>query len=188
MKKIIILAAALLILAACSDNEEVQNSGSANDNAPTDAQSVTDHGVVDKSNIGFEMAGGDIEEATNVPANEKEAILGSFNQYIHAFNEEDLDGYLGVISKNPEGFDYAQEKEVVKQAFEDYNTIRTANDVTIIKYEDKEAQVYANLDISLSQPESGTKLDRKGRQVTVFKKEEGKWVVTSVYYIGETAE
>lgn len=183
------LAAFALTLAACNSNEDTnQNAGSANDAAPTDAQSVTDHGVKDKSEVGFEMAGGNIEEATNVPEKEKTALLAAFDEYMDAFNKEDINRYMGVISKKPEGFNYNDEKVVVEQAFDEYDTIRTAEDVTIIKYDDEHAQVFANVDISLEQTGSGAKLDRNGRQVTVFVKEDGKWLVTSVYFIGETAE
>ncbi|MEK4484785.1 nuclear transport factor 2 family protein [Psychrobacillus sp. FSL H8-0484] len=187
--QVITLAACALTLAACNSTEDTkQNAGSANDAAPTDAQTVTDHGAKDKSEVGFEMAGGNIEEATNVPEKEKTAILSAFDEYMEAFNAEDINRYMGVISKKPEGFNYNDEKVVVEQAFDEYDTIRTAEDVTIIKYDDAEAQVFTNLHIALEQTGTGAKLDRNGRQVTVFAKEDGKWLVTSVYFIGETAE
>lgn len=186
----LILAATVFTLAACNSNEEeATNSGSAN-NAPTDAQSVTDHAAKDKAaeEVGFEMAGGNIEEATNVPEEEKTAILAAFNEYMEAFNVEDIDRYMNTISKNPEGFNYADEKTVVQETFTEYDTIRKAENTTIIKYDKSQAQVFANINIALSQPSTGAKLDRDGRQVTVFAKEDGKWLVTSVYFIGESSE
>ena len=183
------LAALTLVLAACNDKEEVNSeAGSVNDSTPTQTESAIDHGAKDKSDIGFQMSGNNVEEATNVPEDEKKAILAAFDEYIEAFNAEDLNRYLSVISKKPEGFNYESEKELIKETFENYDTVRTAEDTTIIDYSDKEAQVYTNLHISLHEPGSGAKLDRNGRQVTVFAKEEGKWLVTSVYFIGETSE
>ena len=184
------LAALTLVLAACNDKEEVNSeAGSVNDGAPSQSESALDHGVKDKSDVGFEMSSdGNVEEAANVPEKEKTAVLNAFNEYIEAFNEEDIDRYLSVISKKPEGFNYEDDKKMVIETFENYDTVRTADDVTIIEYNDKEAQVYSNLHIALHEPGSGAKLDRNGRQVTVFAKEEGKWLVTSVYFIGETSE
>ena len=182
------IATIALLLAACSSNEDTNtNTGSVNDVAPTNTQKTTDHGASDKSEVGFEMAGGNIEEATNVPAKEKEAILKAFDEYMEAFNEEDINRYMNTISKNPEGFNYEDEKVVVEQTFNDYDTIRTADNPTIIKYDKTHAQVFANIHIALEQPDTGAKLDRNGRQVTVFVKEDGKWHVTSVYFIGDTA-
>ncbi|MER2261236.1 MAG: nuclear transport factor 2 family protein [Psychrobacillus sp.] len=184
------LAALILVLAACNDKEEVNSeAGSVNDSTPSQTESTLDHGVKDKSDVGFEMSSdGNVEEAANVPEKEKTAVLNAFNEYIEAFNEEDIDRYLSVISKKPEGFNYEDDKKMVIETFENYDTVRTAEDVTIIEYNDKEAQVYSNLHIALHEPGSGAKLDRNGRQVTVFAKEEGKWLVTSVYFIGETSE
>lgn len=184
------LAALTLVLAACNDKEEVNSeAGSVNDSAPSQSESALDHGVKDKSDVGFEMSSdGNIQEAANVPEKEQTAVLDAFNEYIEAFNAEDIDRYLSVISKKPEGFNYEDDKKMVIETFENYDTVRTADDITIIEYNDKEAQVYANLHIALHEPGSGAKLDRNGRQVTVFAKEEGKWLVTSVYFIGETTE
>ncbi|TQR17365.1 nuclear transport factor 2 family protein [Psychrobacillus vulpis] len=185
----IAIASLTLLLTACGSNKDSnENNGSVNDNAPSDTQSVTDHGATDKSEVGFEMAGGNIEEAENVPEKEKTAVLEAFNEYMDAFNEENISRYMSVISKNPEGFNYDDEKAVVEETFKEYDTKRTAENVTIIKYEETHAQVFANVHIALEQPSTGAKLDREGRQVTVFVKEDGKWLVTSVYFIGDSSE
>lgn len=60
--------------------------------------------------------------------------------------------------------------------------------MTVIKYDKSQAQVFASLAISLEQESTGAKLDRTGRQVTVFAKEDGNWRVSSVYFIGDVAE
>ena len=187
----ITLAAIALTLAACNSNEDTaQNTNSAGDIAPTNTQTTTDHGAEDKgeTSIGFEMTGGNIEEATNVPDNEKKALIDSFNEYMESFNEEDVDRYMNTISKNPEGFNYDDEKIMVKQTFQDFDTIRTAENVTVIEYNESQAQVFSNIQTSLEQMDTGAKLSQNGRQVTVFVKEDDKWLVSSVYYIGESTE
>lgn len=187
----ITLAAIALTLAACNSNEDTaQNTNSAGDIAPTNTQTTTDHGAEDKgeTSIGFEMTGGNIEEATNVPDDEKKALIDSFNEYMESFNEEDVDRYMNTISKNPEGFNYDDEKIMVKQTFQDFDTIRTAENVTVIEYNESQAQVFSNIQTSLEQMDTGAKLSQNGRQVTVFVKEDDKWLVSSVYYIGESTE
>ncbi|QFF98178.1 nuclear transport factor 2 family protein [Psychrobacillus glaciei] len=186
---LLILAATVLALAACNSNEDkAKTAGSASDNAPSNAQSVTDHGAKDKSQVGFQMAGGNIEEAMNVPKKAKIAIIEAFNEYMDAFNEENIDRYMKTISKKPEGFNYETEKSDVQAAFKEYDITRTAENTTIIQYDENNAQVFANLNTNLVQPSTGAKLERNGRQVTVFVKEDGKWLVTSVYFMMETSK
>lgn len=185
----LILAAFALTLAACNDNEkQTANTGSVNDIAPKNAQSTTDHGVKDKSEVGFEMAGGKIEEATNIPENEKTAILAAFDEYMEAFNEEDLNRYMNTISKNPEGFSYETERTDVQDVFTEYDINRTAKNITIIKYDENNAQLFAELHTEMEQTSTGIELKRDGRQVTVFVKENGKWLVTSVYFIANSSQ
>lgn len=185
----ITLAAIVLFLAACTNNDESkQNSGSATDNAPSNTQTTTDHGAEDKPNVGFEVTGNNIEEAENIPKKEKTAILAAFDEYMTAFNEEDIDRYMKSISKKPEGFNYDTEKVDVQDVFKQYDTIRTAENVTIVKYDEAYAQVFAKLHVALEQESTGAKLNSNGRQVTVFVKEEGKWLVTSVYFVRDTTE
>lgn len=185
------LAAFVLTLAACNSNDETtQNTNSAGDIAPTNTQATTDHGAEDKSetNVGFEMSGGNIEEATNVPEKEKTAIIDSFTEYMESFNEEDTERYMKTISKNPEGFNYDAEKVKVEETFNDFDTIRTAENITIIEYDKSQAQVFSSIHTAVEQIDSGAKVDQNGRQVTVFVKEDGKWLVSSVYYIGESTK
>ncbi|MFJ7825304.1 nuclear transport factor 2 family protein [Psychrobacillus sp. NPDC096623] len=187
----ITLAAIALTLAACNSNDDAeQNSNSASDIAPSNTQTTTDHGVEDKSetSIGFEMSGGNIEEATNVPEKEKSALIDSFTEYMESFNEEDVERYMKTISKNPEGFNYDDEKIMVEKTFHDFDTTRTAENITVIEYNNSQAQVFSNIHTSLEQIDSGAKLSQNGRQVTVFVKEDGNWLVSSVYYIGESTE
>jgi hypothetical protein len=60
--------------------------------------------------------------------------------------------------------------------------------VTLIKYDKNQAQVFAILNISMEQESTGAKLNSSGRQVTVFANEDGKWRVTSVFFIRDAIE
>ena len=57
--------------------------------------------------------------------------------------------------------------------------------MTIVKYNEEEAQVFANLNIEMTEEATNTEVSSQGRQVTVFVKEDDAWKVSSVYYIGE---
>ncbi|MFC4409576.1 nuclear transport factor 2 family protein [Chungangia koreensis] len=173
-----------LLLVACGNDDT--NTLQSNSDAPQNAQSTLDHGVTNDS-VGFNVTGkGSVEEATNVPKEEREAVIEVFNENLAAFNEEDIDRYMATIAKKPEGFKYDDEKMAVQTAFEKYDTKREASNHTIVKYSENEAQLFANIDISMSEPKSGATIDRSGRQVTVFVKEDGKWRISSVYFIGDT--
>lgn len=171
MKKWLVMLLAVLTLAACGNTEKEM---SAEDRAD----------MIEKGTVGFEMMGGDIEAAANVPAEEKEKITAAFNEYIASFNDSDIDRYSATLSKNATGFDYNKDIEEAKKVFATYDIERKADDVTIVKYDDKEAQVFANLTIDMTEKETGTPLVSKGRQVTVLVHEDEDWKVSSVYYIG----
>lgn len=183
----VLFAITALFLTACSNNDE-KNVGSVNDGESSNESNALEHGITDQSEVGFEMAGGKIEEAKDVPKEERQAILAAFDTYMTSFNEEDLDTYMSVIAKNPEGFDYKKEEALIEETFAEYEVNRTPEDVTLIKYDENQAQVFATLHTSMEQKETGAKLERSGRQVTVFAKEDGEWRVTSVFYIGDAAE
>lgn len=186
MKKVLAftMLIAVLILGACSKNEETSNHGSVNDGeAPSEFGSI-DHGV-DENKVGFNLAGGSIEEAENVPAEEKELLIQSFDTYIHAFNNQDIDEYMGTLSEKPKSFNLDEEREYIESVFEQYELSREAKDVTIVKFDEQtgEAQVFANLVTKMKQKSTGLETSRDGRQVTVFTKESGEWKVNSVYYM-----
>lgn len=168
MKNWLIALVAVFSLAACNEEEEQQK----------DPAAVVDEGV-----IGFEMANGNVEEAQGVPAQEKEAIIVAFNQYIEAFNAHDIEQYIATLS-DKKGLNLDEEREAVATAFASYDVERKAEDVTIIKYSEAEANVFATLNIDLVEKDTGAELSSVGRQVTVFAKEEDGWKVASVYYIG----
>ena len=176
----------ILLLGACSgDKKEPSTQGGVNDGEAPNTNSAIDHGV-DENKVGFNLAGETVEEAANVPAEEKERVLKAFNTYIDAFNEKDIDRYLETLSEHSESFDKEEERVyMTDEVFNEFDLDRVASDVTIVNYSEKEAQVFARLETSMKQISSGLEIGDSGRQVTVFTKDDGEWKVTSVYYIGE---
>lgn len=171
---VMIASLVLFILTACNDKKET-----------LDPEKAADE--IEEGTVGFEVLGGEINEAKEIPTKEKAAIEAAFTEYIAAFNAEDLDRYMATVSKNPKGFDYDEDKAQLTKVFEQFDDKRTASDVTIVKYTGQEAQVFANLAIERLEHKTNAKLTYTGRQVTVFAKEDGAWKVTSVYFIGNDA-
>ncbi|MDN4606760.1 nuclear transport factor 2 family protein [Sporosarcina highlanderae] len=187
MKKNVLIysiLALVLILGACS-NKADSTGGSVSDGEAVGGYGSIDHGVENGGKVGFNMLGGSIEEATNVPAAEKELIMKSFDTYMHAFNNQDIDEYMSVLSKNPKSFTIEEERDYIEGVFKEYELGREASDVTVVKFDEdaNEAQVFANLYTTMKQKSTGLETKRDGRQVTVFSKEDGEWKVTSVYYM-----
>lgn len=176
----------ILLLGACSnDKEQPETSGSANDGEAVNQYGTIDHGVEEDSTVGFSMAGGTIEEATGVPAEEKIKLEEAFTVYIESFNEQDVDRYIDTISG--EKFDLVEEREVTENVFAEAEVTRDATNVTIVKYTDTEAQVFSEMTTVYKQLSSGLETKQTGRQVTVFTKEDGEWKVLSLSYIGDEA-
>lgn len=183
MKKIVALTilSILLLLGACSKEEkESSNAGSAEDGETTAGFGSIDHGVDDKQ-VGFNMLGGSIEEAAGISAEEKEQILAAFKLYIETLNEQDVEGHLAILSKS--AYDIEEERNFMEEQFSDYSLNYEASNVTIVKYNDQEAQVYANMKMLYTQLSTGLETNPSGRQVTVFTKEDGEWKVSSVHHI-----
>ena len=111
----------------------------------------------------------------------------SFEEYINAFNDKDLTRYLATLSKNTKSFDYNEQEESVQLEFEQFDTTRTVDTVTIVKYKEKEAQVFANVGIARTEKASGQSVEVQGRQVTVLVPEDDTWKVSSIYFIADTA-
>ncbi|CAM3263774.1 nuclear transport factor 2 family protein [Filibacter tadaridae] len=186
MKKIAFLLVLTLILILGACNKEENNSstqGSATDGEAKNAYGAIDHGVEDKG-IGFNLSGNTIEEATGVPQEEKEQILRVFNAYIDTFNEQDIEGYIETLSDRTESFDKEEERKGLTEAFNQNELKRQVSDVTIVKYDEEKAQVFANLETTMKQKSTGLKTSPSGRQVTVLTKDDGKWKISAVHYMG----
>ena len=172
MKKWWLAVMTVLVLAACGDTEQGKE-----DMTAKEMQEIIDQGTV-----GFEMMGGSVEEASNVPAEEKERLLAAFTEYIDAFNAEDIERYEQTLSKNPKGFKYEEDLAEVKRVFEQYRGIdRKVEDVTVVKYSEEEAQVFSNMIANMVEEASDIEMTGEARTVVVFVKEAGEWKVSSVH-------
>lgn len=140
--------------------------------------------VLEENAIGFEMANGVVEEVQNIPPEEKNEIMNAFNEYIDAFNAQNIERYMDTLSKEEKGFNLAEERKAAESAFNTYEIERIADDVKITRFSEKEANVYATLTINLVERETKAELTSVGRQVTVLTKESGEWKIASIYYIG----
>lgn len=175
LKKSILAVLTLLVLTACS-------------NKPEDLSAEEREKVIEDGTVGFEMMGGNVEEAKNVPAEEQKAILAAFDEYIAALNAEEIGRYMQTISKEPKGFKYDEEESYATEVFQLFDIKRDVANVTIAKYNEEEAQVFANMTLHSLQLETNVEHESAGRQVTVFVKEDGAWKVTSVFYIGDDSK
>ena len=100
------------------------------------------------------------------------AVMAFFMLAACEDNEKDLERYKQIISKNAKGFKYEEDVQAVAEVFEQYDVNRIAEDVTIVKYSDNEAQVFSNLKTETKELETGAEMSGVGRQVTVLVKEE----------------
>lgn len=175
LKKSFLAVLILLVLTACGNKDEKMSDEERDK-------------VIEDGTVGFEMMGGNVEKADNVPAEDEKAILASFDEYIAALNAEEIDRYMNTISKNPKGFKYDEEKTYASEVFDQFDIKREVENVTIAKYESEEAQVFANMKMHSLQLETNVEHASAGRQVTVFVKEDNDWKVTSVFYIGDDSQ
>ncbi|SEJ62220.1 Calcium/calmodulin dependent protein kinase II association domain-containing protein [Bhargavaea ginsengi] len=185
LKWLLAPAAAVLILTGCG-GDEGENTNSADEgNAPSGQQSAIGHGTEDGA-IGFEMANdGSIEEASGVPKDEKAAILESFDRYIETFNTGDIDGYLAILATGEGAYDPEQERVALEQMSGQFDKVeRNPSDMTVVSFEGNEAQLFANMETTIVGKENSDEVTEKGRQVTVFTKQDGEWKVKEVYYVG----
>lgn len=138
------------------------------------------------STTGFSVVNGEVEAAKNVPASEEAAILAAFNEYINAFNAQDINRYKKVLAQNPEGFDLAEDVEGAKKIFNSFDIYRDASNITITEYTGNRAYVYADMVIDVKQDNSES--HDEGKQLTQFVKESTGWKVTSLQAIGSAAK
>lgn len=184
MKKWILATGLLLALAGCSgDDESPENGNNVEDGNNSSENNAVEHGIKDQE-VGFTVDDDGEIIAAEVPEAESQAILEAYGEYIAAFNEEDLDRYMAVIAENPDGFDREDDRQALAEAFETYDTTYATSNETIVKYEEGRAEVYATIDVEMNEAGSDQGMKQSGRQVVVFKQEQGDWKVTSLHFIG----
>ncbi len=187
MKKMIIAAGLILTLAACSDSEEPSvNENTVEDGNAANENNAVDHGIDEdkEEKVGFTVDDeGNVIEA-EVPEEQASELLAAYDEYIAAFNAEDIDRYMNTIAQDPDGFDREEDKAALAQAFEAYDSQYETSDETIVKYEEDRAEVFATLNVKMKDANSDDAIEQSGRQVVVFEKENDGWKVTSVHFIG----
>ncbi len=184
MKKIMIIAGMLLMLSACSEESgPAENINSVDDSNLENENNAVDHGMEDKS-AGFTLdSNGEVIEA-EVPEAEADALLAAYDEYIAAFNAEDLDRYMAVIAEEPESFDREEDQLALEKAFSSYNTEYTPSNQTIVKYTPDRAEVFAEIEVAVEAADASAEIEQAGRQVVIFKKENEVWKVSGLHFIG----
>ncbi|MCA0150347.1 MULTISPECIES: hypothetical protein [Rossellomorea] len=191
-KKIMLgIGMSTLLLGACgADEEKKEDKETAK---KTEEVSPKDDPATDEAASLTQMTqivedASELKEAEGIPAEEKTAIDAAFNQYINAFNEEDFESYMSVISKTPVNFKYEDEERYVKQIFDSVDSKRTVDNVKIINYAGKKADVYAEIKATTKDPNSDKEVTRSGKQVTVFHKKEDGWKVAAIFFLASEGE
>lgn len=135
--------------------------------------------------VGYSVVEGDVDEAEDIPKQDQMNILAAFNEYIDAFNDQDLNRYERVLARNPEGFDLQEDLMNTKNIFENFDMKRTASNITITDYTGNRANVYADILVEVTQNDSEVR--DEGKQLTQFVKESSGWKITSLQAIGSAA-
>jgi len=215
-KKIMITSVCVLLLAACGDHaaSEDQNKGSVSDGEKSSAKQVVENadisttveeeerqpssakpeaqqvqgiqGESKEDEAGYSVVDGKIEEAAEIPAEDKKQLLAAFKEYMDAFNEKDLERYEAILAQNPEGFNLQEDLSNAAAVFDDFDIKRTATNVTITDYSGNRAYIYADIIIDVKQDNTEAKDEIK--QLTQFVKESTGWKVTSLQAIGSAAK
>ncbi|WP_052302387.1 hypothetical protein [Bacillus sp. SG-1] len=175
-KKIMIgLGVSSLLLAGCNNNEQ----GAENTDKPEETQEEATNPLEEQTAQILEDAE-NLEEAKDVPQEEKQAILDAFNEYIESFNDEDVDRYLATLSDTPINFTLEEEEAAVNNVFSKLDVRREASNVKIINYQGKKADVYADLEVVTKDPDSDKQATTSGKQLTIFQKTDEGWKVSMI--------
>ncbi len=172
-----------LLLAACGGEEEKKEETKETEQVKPSEDPKTDEAASLNQMTQMLDDSSTLKEAEGVPDEEKKEITDTFNQYIESFNNEDFESYMSVISKNPINFKYEDEERYVKRIFDQVDSKRTAENVKIINYSAKKADVYAEIEATTKDPKSDKEVTRSGKQVTVFQKKDDGWKVSAIFFL-----
>lgn len=165
-----------VLLAGCGGEEEQQEAPEQEAKTAEETESETDGAA-----NGTTTVKQPIEEADNIPPEEKEAILAVLDQYVQAFNNEDIDAYMETISENA-SFNHEEERAYVQQVFDTFDAKMNPEHVKIIQYneDEKEAHVFVVMKSTTKDADKGKELEETTRQIMVFAKEEDGWKHTAL--------
>ncbi|MBM7585777.1 ketosteroid isomerase-like protein [Bacillus pakistanensis] len=176
-----------LLLAGCGQEEKDAEKPKEEEKA-VEENAEQDKGTKENSSNPLMDDPKSLQEVTDIPPEEKEALLATFDQYIRSFNTEDVDAYMETISKKPLNFKYDEEKKAVEKVFDQVDVNRKAENVKIISYHGKKADIYADLTAKTTDPKSGKEVEKSGKQVTVFNKTDEGWKVAAIFFLGDEGE
>jgi ketosteroid isomerase-like protein len=177
------LGVSSLLLAGCNNNEGTSNENQPEENAQEQTEETEEQPAVnplEEQNAKILKDAASLEEAENIPEEEKQAILDAFNKYIESFNEENVEEYLSTLSETPVNFTLEDEEEAVNNVFQKLDVTRKASNVKIINYQGKKADVYAELDVTTKDPNSDRQAETSGKQLTIFQKTDDGWKVSMI--------
>lgn len=139
----------------------------------------------DVEKVGYSVVEGDVDEVEDIPQEDEMNILATFNEYIDAFNDQDLNRYKSILARNPEGFNLQEDLLNTKNIFENFDMKRTASNITITDYTGSRANVYADILVEVTQ--NNSEVRDEGKQLTQLVKESSGWKITSLQAIGSAA-
>lgn len=171
------------VLVGCSVDEEAEQNADTAEAGYENTNDAIGHGIEDDT-VGFTLDEDGTPIAVEVPVGEEAALLEAYNTYINAFNAEDIDAFMNVLADEPEGFDREEDKELLMDTFAQYETTYEPSDMTIVKYEENRAEVFAAIDVTMTDAETDNTIQQTGRQVVVFEQEDGEWRVSALHFIG----
>ncbi|WP_456273233.1 hypothetical protein [Bacillus sp. AK031] len=174
------LGVSSLLLAGCNNNEGTSNENQPEENAQEQTEEQPEVNPLEEQNAKILKDAGALEEAENIPEEEKQAILDAFNKYIESFNEENVEEYLSTLSETPVNFTIEDEEEAVNNVFQKLDVRREASNVKIINFQGKKADVYAELDVTTKDPNSDRQAETSGKQLTIFQKTDDGWKVSMI--------
>ncbi|MFK2826349.1 hypothetical protein QYG89_11860 [Bacillus sp. B190/17] len=171
----LVLLAGLLI-AGCSDKEETKEKAEA-----PQTTSETKPAVDGSKETGENRVTQPIEEAKNLPPEEKEALMKTLARHVDAFNAKDLDAYMSTISKHTER-NYEEERLYVKKVFDTFEAKMEPQHTVIIKYDEekKEAYMFIVMKSITKDLQTGKEIEETTRQVMKLNKEEDGWKQTAL--------
>ncbi|MGD6804744.1 nuclear transport factor 2 family protein [Rossellomorea vietnamensis] len=170
------LGVSSLLLAGCNNNEGADDTDKPEENTEEQAEETP---AEDQTSVLLEEAS-ELEEAEDVPEEEKQAILDAYNEYIESFNAEDVERYMATLSETPVNFELEKEEEAVNNVFSKLDVRREASNVKIVNYSSKKADVYSDLEVVTSDPESDREATTTGKQLTIFQKTDDGWKVSMI--------
>lgn len=198
------LVAIGLLLGGCSAANEESGGGTTEDGEATEGVGTVDHGIKDAPNVElpteeqpdaakeeqpkeeteqpYELAeDGELEEVTDIPEEEKLAIMDQLDEYIRAINEQNIDAYVAILSPNENVIPIEAHKKQMSEMFETVDVLYEPTHSRIVAYDEKEgvAQVFTTFSIVTNTKGQDDFRMRDARQVTMLEKVEGEWKVAA---------